>query len=116
VFPVYDASLVSERTMAVYLHNDVLQLLVEAGWVGFAALTGAFALFMTQMFRRIRRIRRMDAGSNPRRFFLAAGAYAGLTALTVHSVFDFNLQIPANMVYFVMLLAIVSAMSQRGAR
>jgi O-antigen ligase len=108
VFPIYDTSTVSDRSMAVYLHNDVLQLLVEAGWIGFLALAGAFTLFMVKMFRRIRC---MDAACDPQRFFLAAGAYGGLTAMTVHSFFDFNLQIPANAVYFVMLMAMVKVLS-----
>ena len=112
VFPVYDTALHSESVTAVYLHNDVLQLLVEAGWAGFALLGGAFAVFMRRAFRRIRR---MDAARAPRRFFLAAGAYGGLAAMTVHAFFDFNLQIPANMIYFVLLMAVVRA-TTRGAQ
>ena len=111
VFPIYEASLGSETRTAVHLHNDVLQLLVEAGWAGFVVLAGAFTLFMLQMLRRIRR---MGTGADPGRFFLAAGAYSGLVALSLHSFLDFNLQIPANAVYFVTLMAIVRVTS-RGA-
>jgi O-antigen ligase len=110
VFPIYDTSLASDRIMAVYLHNDVLQLLVEAGWIGFCALAGAFVLFMATIFGRIRR---MDAVREPERFFLATGAYGGLTALSVHSFFDFNLQIPANAVVFVLLMAIAHVTTRR---
>ncbi|UCD90574.1 MAG: hypothetical protein JSW04_03830 [Desulfobacterales bacterium] len=44
---------------------------------------------------------------NPFRFFMAIGALSGLVSMAFHSFFDFNLQIPANCVYFVMLLGIV---------
>jgi hypothetical protein len=35
------------------------------------------------------------------------GAFSGLVSISFHSFFDFNLQIPANAVYFVALLAIM---------
>lgn len=112
VFPLYNASMASDAREAVYLHNDVLQLLVEAGWAGFALVVGAFAAFMVKMLGRIRR---MDAADDPRGFFLAAGAFAGLVSLTFHSFFDFNLQIPANAVYFVLLMAVARVTSRPGA-
>ena len=113
VFPLYNVSMASDARAAVYLHNDVLQLLVETGWAGFALIVGAFAAFMVKMLGRIRR---MDAAADPRSFFLAAGAFAGLTSLTFHSFFDFNLQIPANAVYFVLLMAVVRVASRPGSR
>ncbi len=107
VFPVYHVSAASDATMPYYLHNDVLQLLAEAGWAGLISLGGAFAVFMATSFVRIRR---MDPASDPQRFFLAAGAYGGLAALGFHSLMDFNLQIPANAMVFVTLLAMVRAL------
>lgn len=113
VFPVYDSSLSSDRIMAVYLHNDVLQLLVETGWLGFGALAGPFVCFMARVFRRIHR---MDAAGSPERFFLASGAFGGLTALSIHSFLDFNLQIPANAVFFVVLMAIAQVTTRISGR
>lgn len=113
VFPLYNVSMATDAREAVYLHNDVLQLLVEAGWAGFALIAGAFALFMARMLGRIRR---MDAVDDPRDFFLAVGAFAGLVSLGFHSFFDFNLQIPANAVYFVLLMAVLRVASRSGAR
>ncbi|MDD2605201.1 MAG: O-antigen ligase family protein, partial [Desulfobacteraceae bacterium] len=109
VFPLYNVSMATDAREAVYLHNDVLQLLVEVGWAGFALIVGAFGLFMTKMLRRIRR---MNAADDPQSFFLAAGAFAGLASLSFHSFFDFNLQIPANAVYFIMLMAVVRVASR----
>jgi hypothetical protein len=51
----------------------------------------------------------MNPHKDPMRFFLAVGAFSGLVSLAFHSFFDFNLQIPANCVYFVTLMAILCA-------
>jgi hypothetical protein len=40
---------------------------------------------------------------------MAVGAFSGIASIGVHSLFDFNLQIPANCVYFVVLMAILNA-------
>ena len=103
VFPIYNVSTFSDVT-PYYLHNDYLQLLVEAGWVGFVALFGGFFIFLVRSFHRIRH---MSLQADPLRFFLAIGALSGLVSMAFHSFFDFNLQIPANCVYFVMLISIV---------
>jgi O-antigen ligase len=104
VFKVYDVSAQLHNEAVYQLHNDVLQILVDTGWVGFISIVGGFAYFMVGSFRRLRR---MDVNRDPLRFFLASGAYGGLSALAFHSFFDFNLQIPANCLYFVALLAIL---------
>ena len=104
VFKVYDVSAQLYDQTVYQLHNDILQILVDTGWVGFISLAGGYIYYMVRSFDRLRR---MDVKRNPRHFFLAAGALSGLSALTFHSFFDFNLQIPANGIYFVTLLAIV---------
>ena len=103
VFPVYNVSTISETT-PYYAHNDYLQLLVEAGWIGFAALVSGFYIFLIRSFRKVRH---MNLQADPLRFFLAIGALSGLVSIAFHSFFDFNLQMPANCVYFVMLMGIV---------
>jgi O-antigen ligase len=103
VFPVFNVSTVAETT-PYYAHNDYLQLLVEAGWIGFLALVSGFYIFLIRSFRKVKQMSLQD---DPLRFFLAIGALSGLVSIAFHSFFDFNLQIPANCVYFVMLLGIV---------
>jgi O-antigen ligase len=103
VFPVYDISMLTDKRLE-YAHNDYLQLLIEAGWIGFVAVLSGFLIFMGKSAYRIRRL---NSQKDPMRFFLAVGAFSGLVSLAFHSFFDFNLQIPANCVYFVALMAIL---------
>ncbi len=103
VFKIYDVSAQLVDRTVYQLHNDILQILVDTGWIGFTSLLGGFLYFMQDSFRRLRR---MDVDRNPRGFFLASGALSGICALAFHSFFDFNLQIPANCFYFVTLMAI----------
>jgi len=103
VFPVYNESNFSDVRF-IYLHSDYLQLLVEAGWLGFLTLVGGFYIFL---IKSVFKIRYMRLQSDPMRFFLSIGALSGLVSIAFHSFFDFNLHIPANCVYFVMLIGIV---------
>jgi O-antigen ligase len=103
VFPIYNASNFSDIRV-LYLHNDYLQLLAEAGWLGFGALVAGFYIFLA---KSLFKIRKMHLQADPLRFFLAVGALSGLVSIAFHSFFDFNLHMPANCVYFVMLMGIV---------
>ena len=104
VFSVYNHSYLSDKRI-VYAHNDYLQLLIETGWLGFLTLIGGFIFFIG---KSLRLIRRLDPQKNSSRFFFAVGAFSGLMSTTFHSFFDFNLQIPANCLYFVLLMAVLN--------
>jgi O-antigen ligase len=103
VYPVYNVSRISD-TRFLYAHNDYLQLLVEAGIPGFIALVSGFFIFLGKSFHKVKR---MKPQHDPLRFFLAIGALSGLVSIAFHSFFDFNLHMPANLIYFVTLMAIV---------
>jgi len=105
VFQVYNQSLASDKTV-IHAHNDYLQLLVETGWIGFFTIMIGFFIFLG---KRARRIKKLDFKKDPLRFYLAVGAFSGLISMSVHCLFDFNLQIPANCLYFVVLMAVLSA-------
>lgn len=100
VYPIYgrgDGSLRIE-----FAHNDYLQVLSDSGAVG-----GALALwFIIVVFRSF-------AGGlksrDPLVSGFALGAGAGIFAILVHSLFDFNLQIPSNALLFLVLCAAVSS-------
>ena len=89
-----------------HAHNDYLQLLAEAGWVGSVPLVVGFFLFIGRGIRRVRRVG-FDAGRF--RLMVVIGALAGLCSMGFHGFFDFNFQIPANQVYFVLLMALVES-------
>ncbi len=74
---------------------------------------GRIFIFIGMGFRRIIKIKPKD---DSLRFFLGAGALSGLVSIGFHSFFDFNLEMPANAVYFVLLMAIVCACTQSGKR
>ena len=111
VFAVHNISTIADVTV-FHLHNDYLQLIVETGWAGFCLLVGGFFVFLIGSFRKLRSLRIEDA---PFRYLVGAGALSGLTAMAFHSLFDFNLQMPANCTYFVMLIAIVHTQVWRKA-
>lgn len=109
IFPIYNVSNISE-TKFLYAHNDYIQLLVEAGIPGFLALVSGFFIFLVKSVHRIRKLEPQD---DPLRFFLAVGALSGLVSIAFHSFFDFNLHMPANLIYFVTLIAIVHSCAWR---
>jgi O-antigen ligase len=109
VIPVFNA-LGPYGIKYTHAHNDYLQLLAEAGWPGFITLVGGFYVFVG---RCIRRLRKFGPDMDPVRFYIGIGACSGLISIAFHSLFDFNLQIPANLLYFVVLLGIASACFRR---
>jgi O-antigen ligase len=111
VFPVYNVSNISD-TRFPYAHNDYLHLLVEAGIPGFLALVSGFFIFLGKSFKKVKH---MKSHHDPLRFFLAVGALSGLVSLAFHSFFDFNLHMPANLIYFVTLISIVHSCAWRSA-
>ncbi|WP_277458495.1 MULTISPECIES: O-antigen ligase family protein [Methylococcus] len=89
-----------------HAHNDYLEFLGEWG-IGFLPMALAVALSLVVALFALRQ--RHDA-------VLKAAAFAsfmGILALLIHSCVDFNLQIPANAGFFVVLMALawVSAFS-----
>jgi len=85
-------------------HNDYLELLIDIGLVGMA-LIGWLAVRVAARMRAALRI-------VPERMLPALGAItAGVIAMAVIEFFDFDLQIPANLVLFVILAGIALRMS-----
>jgi O-antigen ligase len=82
-----------------HAHNDYTEILVESGVIG-AALVGSLPLWAL-LLGVIALSRRRD----PLARGFAFAVVMGVCALAQHSTVDFNLQIPANAVAFVVLLA-----------
>ncbi len=91
-------------------HNDFVQLLVETGVLGFAAGISLLVLVYVKGFRKIHRTlfgswRSISVGAS----------LIGVTGLAVHSLFDFNLQIPANALLFYAFCALAGSSSEEDA-
>lgn len=81
-------------------HNDYLQVLADCGIVG----AGAVLVFAVLLFRDIlKAVRHRDAFLSG----LALGSGGGVFAMLVHSLFDFNLQLPSNALLFLSLAAVI---------
>jgi O-antigen ligase len=84
-----------------HAENDYLELLTDSGVIGFALILGAVVALGIRS--------RFDAapGVSPLRRALVQGSTAGLLALAVHSLVDFNLRIPSNGLLVAFLAAVV---------
>jgi len=91
------------------LHNDYLEVYVAGGAV--AALLAAWlaAVYASRVWRVVRE----DAGRG--RFLSTLGLVLGLVALAAHEFVDFNLQIPANALLFVVIAAMCVSPLARSA-
>jgi O-antigen ligase len=101
-FPIYTRSDGSIRVPQA--HNDYLQAVADCGAVG-----GLIALwFLVLTFRGIwRGVRSRD----PLMAGLALGGGSGIFAILVHSLFDFNLQLPGTALLFLVTSAVVARVS-----
>jgi O-antigen ligase len=107
IYPQFSS--LSSRFPAGVAHNDYLQLLVEMGALGFAAALW----FLVTMFRSARKkLKHWPPGTNTA---ATLAAVLGLSGILVHSLVDFNLQIPANAALFY-VLCVVAAMEPRFGR
>ena len=98
-YPIYSKS--DGALQVGQSHNDYLQVLADFGVAGMAAAAW-FIVSIGRAFRfGIKSRDRLLAG-------LALGGGAGIFAMLVHSLFDFNLQIPSNALLFLLLTAVVS--------
>jgi O-antigen ligase len=93
-------------------HNDYLNLLADWGVAGgiivFAGMV-TFGAGLRKTWKYVRPAENDFGRGMSNRFAFFLGASAGLFALAVHSVVDFNLHIPANAILGVTLLALLSS-------
>ncbi len=92
-----------------HAHSDYLELASELGLPMGLLVLGAVFYLLLQSIRRFRI-------SEPRfERAVALGCFGALVAILLHSLADFNLQIPANALLFVVVLGLTYASSPRRA-
>jgi O-antigen ligase len=84
-------------------HDDYLQLLTEMGLLGFATMLW----FLFVLFRKA--VPKMKNWSSDVNGAVTLACLIGLSGILVHSIFDFNLQIPANAAIFYVFCTIAAA-------
>jgi O-antigen ligase len=84
-----------------HAHNDYLEYFSELG------IAGMFFLFGGILYLAVFSILEWRKRRNPYIKALAAGGIIALAVIAVHSFTDFNLHIPANMILFAVILAML---------
>lgn len=102
IFPRYDPE-VGRRLRVDHVHCDVLESCVEFGIPAAVLLIWGISAVALGAWRRV--------PSLPESPEVLLGALGGACSLAVHSLFDFNLRIPANAVWFFVLLGVARGVS-----
>jgi len=84
-------------------HNDYLQLLVEMGLLGF----GTAIWFLVTVYARA--IKKIGNWTGEISGALTVACLLGLSGILVHSMIDFNLQIPANAALFFVMCTVAAS-------
>jgi O-antigen ligase len=89
----------------VHAHNDYLEFVAELGVVGAGLLLGAVLYIAVRAFLAWKKRRNAEAKG------LALGGIVSLAGIALHTVTDFNLHIPANMILFTVVLGLTLVMA-----
>ncbi|MFB0563429.1 MAG: O-antigen ligase family protein [Candidatus Lokiarchaeia archaeon] len=95
VFPQYKSF--SNQLTFVYAENDYLQTLTECGALGFSIILWGIIAFSGSIFRYVKK--------DP----LTICLVTSVVAIAIHSLFDFNLHIPANAVILSIIIGLILA-------
>ena len=88
-------------------HNDYLHFTAEVGLPLVFIFLWLAAVFYRRGLQKLRHPSRLIRG-------ITLGALAGVTAILVHSISDFNLHIPANALLFTVLAALATGPAPSG--
>ena len=93
-------------------HNEYLNTLADWGVAGLALVLATLAALFAGVVKTWKFVRRGESDfkkPTSNKFAFVLGATAGLVALVIHSMADFNMQIPANAILAVTLMALLSS-------
>lgn len=94
----------------IHVHNDYLQLLADYGLVGislFAILLAVHLLVGSRAFQQLVRSNHRSGDTQSDALALNIGALSCVAAYIVHSIVDFNMQIPVNGVLMGVVFAVL---------
>lgn len=103
IYPDWEANGVPIRLF--HAHNDYLEYLSELGLIGMILLLGGILIIMANTFLvwRKRNISEIKG--------IALGGLVATISILVHSITDFNLHMPANMMLFSIVLSLTAAIA-----
>lgn len=108
IFPLYQFG--SELRSYMHLHNDILQLLIESGAIGFIIITIPFLAFIMKF------ISRLSGTSGTDKYYAGLSILAALFYLSLHSLTDFSMRLNAISSLFVILIAISAPLMDPGEK
>lgn len=100
LYPDKDAD--GELVRLYHAHNDYLEYLSELGIIGIVFLFGGILYMLVNSFLVWRERRHPEVKG------LALGGITAVICILIHSITDFNLHIPANMLLFSIVLSLTS--------
>ncbi|MGB2705783.1 MAG: O-antigen ligase family protein [Candidatus Omnitrophota bacterium] len=98
IFPMYRSGF----GIAFYphLHNEILQLLVEAGWAGFIIISLPFIVFLVRFFAACGKTRLIY------KYYISMGILAAFLYLGLHTLISFGMRLNSISALFVILLSL----------
>jgi hypothetical protein len=98
-FPRYQSAKDQQVTIT-HAHNDWLQFISEMGILGFVCLSMTICLFMKMILYNTRK------RNSPAAICLGMASIAVLISISAHSLFDFPLHIPGNMLILISICVV----------
>jgi O-antigen ligase len=113
----YDARFRAYRPFRVQMqpdraHNEYLNTLADWGGVGALIIVAGMGILFIGVLKTWPHVRRSEVEKGAglsNKFAFVLGAAAGLLALALHSVLDYNMQVPANAILAVTLAALLAS-------
>lgn len=98
-YPIYSQS--DGSIIIGEAHNDYLQIVADGGIIGGVLTFWFIVLLLRNLLRGLK-------SEEPRFAGVSLGCGAGMLGILVHSLFDFNLQLPSNALLFLFLSALAA--------
>lgn len=94
----YKSDLLNENKMWQHVHNDYLELISTQGIFGFMTFASAMLILLFMLLQGLQ-------GRRRQLYSLQVASLCSCLAILIHSMADFNFQLPVNTVYFWTILA-----------